>query len=71
MTDVKERIIGAVTVMSDSDAENFWEIIKGQFRTLWDDIEEVNPDETDLQTLKEIEADPECQEFTKESDIDW
>lgn len=45
MTAIKERIIGAVTVMSDSDAEEFWEIIKGRFRTSWDDIEEVEPDE--------------------------
>ncbi len=27
----------AVTVMSDSDAEDFWEIIKGRFRTSWDE----------------------------------
>lgn len=71
MTDVKERIIGAVTVMSDSDAENFWEIIKKQFRTSWNDIEEVEPDEIDLQMLEAIEVDPECHEFMKESDIEW
>lgn len=71
MTAIKERIIGAVTVMSDSDAEDFWEIIKGRFRTSWDDIEEVEPDEIDLQMLKAIEEDPECHQFTKESDINW
>lgn len=67
----RKKIIGAVTVMSDSDAESFWEIIKGQFRTSWNDIEEVEPDENDLQMLKAIETDPECHEFTKESDINW
>ena len=41
MTIAKERIIGAVTVMSDSDAENIWEIIQNQFRSSWDDIEET------------------------------
>ena len=71
MTDVKKRIIGAVPVMSDNDAESFWEIIKGQFRTSWDDIEEDEADETDLQMLKAIESDPECHEFTRESDINW
>ncbi len=37
----------------------------------WNDIEEEEPDEIDLQMLKAIEEDPECHEFTKESDIDW
>lgn len=71
MTAIKERIIGAVTVMSDSDAEHFWEIIKSKLRTSWDDIEEVEPDEIDLQMLKAIEEDPECHQFTKESNINW
>jgi len=71
MTAIKERIIGAVTIMSDSDAEEFWEIIKGKFRTSWDDIEEIEPDEIDLQMLKAIEEDPECHIFTKESEINW
>lgn len=71
MTDAKERIIGAVAIMSDSDAENFWEIIKKQFRSSWDDIEEEDPDKTDLEMLKAIETDPECRAFTMESDIKW
>lgn len=71
MTAIKERIIEAVTVMSDSDAEEFWKIIKGRFRTSWDDIEEVEPDEIDLQMLKAIEEDPECHIFTKENEINW
>lgn len=56
---------------SKQDAENFWEIIKKQFRTSWNDIEEVEPDGIDLQMLEAIEAAPECHEFTKESDIEW
>mgnify|MGYP001041115902 CR=1 FL=1 len=71
MTIAKERIIGAVTVMSDSDAENIWEIIQNQFRSSWDDIEETKPDAIDLQMLKEIEEDPECHEFKSEDDISW
>lgn len=71
MTAVKEKIIGAVTVMSDNDAENFWKLIVEKYSPSWDDIEEEAPDEIDLQMLKEIEDDPECHEFTKESDIDW
>ena len=29
MTTVKEKIMGAITAMSDSDAEEFWNIIPG------------------------------------------
>lgn len=72
MTAVKEKIIGAVTVMSDTDAEEFWEIISNKYNPVtWDDIEEVEPDKIDLQMLKAIEEDPECHEFVKESDIKW
>lgn len=71
MTAVKERIIRAVTVMSDSDAEKFWKTIQKQFSPSWDEIEEVAPDEIDLMMLKKIEEDPECHEFTEESEINW
>ena len=71
MTAVKEKIIGAVTVMSDKEAEMVWEHILKKFSPSWDNIEEDTPDEHDLQMLREIENDPECQEFTKESDINW
>lgn len=72
MTAVKEKIIDAVTIMNDSDAEKFWEIITQKFTpSTWENIEEEEPDEIDLQMLKAIEDDPECHEFVKESDIDW
>lgn len=72
MTAVKEKIMGAVTVMSDSDAEEFWKIILNKYNPVtWDDIEEVEPDEIDLRMLKAIEEDPECHEFVKENDIKW
>ena len=72
MTAIKEKIISAVTVMSDDDAEMFWDIISQKFAPAsWENIEEEEPDEIDLQMLKAIENDPECHEFTKESDILW
>ncbi|MCM1325656.1 MAG: hypothetical protein NC094_00970 [Bacteroidales bacterium] len=37
----------------------------------WSDIEEVEPDDIDLQMLADIDADPDCHEFTDENDIDW
>lgn len=72
MTAVKEKIIGAVTVMSEHDAEEFWNIILKKFTSVgWDNIEEEAPDDIDLQMLKAIETDSECHVFTKESDINW
>lgn len=71
MTAVKERIIGAVTVMNDRDAEAFWNIILEKFTPSWNSMEEVEPDEMDMQMLNAIATDPECHEFVKESDIDW
>lgn len=64
MSSIKERILGAVTVMSDADAELFWKMIITHFATpSWDDIEEEAPDEIDLQMLKEIAEDSDCKEF--------
>lgn len=71
MTAVKEKIIGAVTVMSENDAENFWNLIVKKYSASWDNIEEETPDETDLQMLEAIKNDPECREFTRECDIEW
>lgn len=50
MTAVKERIIGAVSIMSDKDANIFWHIIQKHFKLpdTFADIEKVEPDETDL-----------------------
>ncbi len=59
MTTVKEQIMDAITVMSDSDAEEFWKIILRKYApAAWEDIEEVEPDEIDLQMLEAIEKDP-------------
>lgn len=63
MNATKERIIGAITVMTNSEADRLWDIISTQFTSSWDDIEEVEPDEWDLQMLADIENDPECKEF--------
>ena len=56
MTAVKERIIGAVSIMSDKDADIFWHIIQKHFTApdLFANIEDVVPDEVDLLMLKEI-----------------
>lgn len=71
MTAVKEKIIDAVTVMSDDDAEKIWEHIIKKFTRSWENIEEESPDAIDIQMLKDIENDSECHQFTKENDIVW
>lgn len=68
MSAVKERILGAVTIMDEADAQMLWNMIIQTFGTGWNDIEEVEPDEWDLQMLKEIKDDPECHEFLSEKD---
>ena len=51
MTATKERIIGAVSIMSDKDADIFWRIIQNHFTApdLFANIEDTEPDETDLE----------------------
>ena len=72
MTAVKEKIVGAITVMSGTDAEELWKIIVQKYAPVsWDDIEEVEPDEIDLQMQKKKKKDPDCHVFTKESEINW
>jgi hypothetical protein len=57
--------------MTNADAENFWELIQKKCSPSWDDIEEVEPDETDLEMLKAINTNPGCHVFTNEKDIVW
>lgn len=71
MDNIKERLIGAITVMSDAEAQFFWNIIEKRYKPkTWDDIEEVIPDETDLQMLHEAEDAPECHEFVSREEAD-
>ena len=71
MTAIKERIIGALSLMNDEEAENLWLLIQNRYvisPKSWDNIESVEPDETDLHMLHEIENDPECHEFISSAD---
>ena len=72
MTATKERIIGAVSLMNDKEAEFFWKMIKSRYiiaPKTWDDIEEVEPDEIDLMLLDEIRKNPECHEFVSQEEL--
>lgn len=69
MTAIKERILGAVSVMSDADAEIIWELILDNFpKRSWEDIETITPDDWDLKMLSEIEKDPDCKKFISSED---
>lgn len=66
MTATKERIIGAVSLMNDKEAELFWKLIQNRYvisPKSWDNIDSIEPDEFDLAMLREIENNPECHEF--------
>ena len=67
----QKRIIGAVSIMSDRDADIFWHIIQKHFTApdLFTNIEEVEPDEVDLMMLKEIENNPDCHEFISQEEL--
>ena len=69
MNAVKERILGAVTVMDNMAALRLWDFISNEFsgvddvESQWAAIPEVAPDEIDLQMLREIESDEDCHDF--------
>lgn len=46
-------------------------VLSGFSAKTWDDIEKVEPDDWDLEMLKEIDNDPECHQYTNANDIDW
>lgn len=69
MNAIKERIMGAVTVMNDEQAEKIWNIIKlSMSDNTWENIEEVEPDELDIRMQREIDSDPDCKEFVSSDD---
>lgn len=51
MSNIKELIIGAITVMSDDEANKLWNVILKEYNQNWENIEEVDPDEWDLKML--------------------
>jgi hypothetical protein len=70
MSAVKERILGAVTVMSDEDADMVWNmIVQTVPLRSWDEVESVTPDEWDKKMLAEIATDPDCHEFMTEKEM--
>lgn len=54
MSNIKERIIGAVTIMSEEEAEKVWNLIQASF--ILSDVEEIEPDPEELEALRRYET---------------
>lgn len=68
MTIIKERIIGALTVMSDDDAQTLWDLIQAHLAPkTWQEIESVLPDAIDLAMIAEAQIEPSCHEFVTQA----
>ncbi|MDR2168082.1 MAG: hypothetical protein LBE35_09585 [Clostridiales bacterium] len=63
MSAVKAEILNEVEIMDERTAEMLLNTIKSIFIKSWEDIEEVKPDEIDLQMIAEMENDPDCFNF--------
>ena len=60
MSTVKERILGAVTIMSETDAEKVWNLIQGTFALA--NAEEVEPEPDEIEAIEKYRSgDPEYQ----------
>ena len=69
MSIAKERIIGAITVMNEEEANELWELIKAKYAKNWDEIEIEEPDEWDRQMIKSVENNVDCQEFIPKEQV--
>ncbi len=64
MSNIKERLLGAITVMDDASAMRLWDFVLELSGNGWDAVEEVEPDDIDLQMIHEAKNDPDCQVFS-------
>ena len=68
MSNVKERILGAITIMSEKDAEKVWELIQATF--ILNNAEEVVPDPEELEALRAYQnGDPEYQPYITQDEL--
>lgn len=63
MSNIKERLLGAITVMDDTSAQRLWDFVLELSGQGWSAVEEVEPDNIDLQMIREAESDPDCHAF--------
>ncbi len=65
MSDIKQRLIGAIAVMDEDGAKRLWKIVEGLYSegSSWDSIPEEEPDEIDIEMIREALEDPDCRDF--------
>ena len=63
MSELKNRVISAISEMEDSRLEAVWYFITRLRGTSWDSIPEVQPDEWDIELLDKIASDAEFHTF--------
>lgn len=62
MSETKARLIGAITVMDESGAQRLWQIVQNLYSPdAWANIQEEQPDEFDLQMIRDVQQNPDCQ----------
>jgi hypothetical protein len=68
MSTVKERIIGAVTVMNDNDAEKVWQLIQAAFSLT--NVSETTPTADEAAIMKAYSnGDPDYQPSISHEDV--
>ena len=68
MSSIKERIFGAVTVMSEEDAQKVWELILSTFSL--DSIEQVLPEPEEQAAINAYQnGDPDYQPSVSQEDL--
>ena len=68
MSNVKERILGAITIMSEKDAEKVWELIQATF--ILNNAEEVVPEPEELEAIRAYQnGDPEYQPYVTQDEL--
>jgi hypothetical protein len=74
MSVTKEKILRTIELMDDDNAVLVLDWLNRNFvmtykKAEWDDIEEVEPDEIDLEMMADIEINPDCKEFISEEEL--
>ena len=56
--------------MDEDGAQRLWEIVKQMYSSnSWDTVENVEPDEIDLQMIREAQVDPDCSTFASDAEV--
>lgn len=70
MSEVKARLMGAITVMDEENARRLWSIVERLYSADgWDAVEEEDPDAVDLEMLRELQNDPDCATIATSEEI--